>query len=171
MRFHRLIAACAAALGLSLLTGGQAGAAPPVTERVPVDDHITYGPGEFCAFPVGFHAVGRIITTTYFGRDGVVAALSERPNIRLTLTNLSTGTTVTDRDIGLDRLVFEPDGSGTVLSTGVHFKVKLEGGRVVFRRIGLQRIHLDANGAVIDVEIVGGNFDDLAAFDGCQYLA
>jgi hypothetical protein len=30
---------------------------------------------------------------------------------------------------------------------------------VIFRRIGLQIIHLDENGEVISIDVVGGNFD------------
>jgi hypothetical protein len=57
--------------------------------------------------------------------------------------------------------VFNPDGTSDVLSTGIHFRIKAPGGGVIFRRIGLQIIHLDENGEVISIDIVGGNFDPL----------
>jgi hypothetical protein len=80
---------------------------------------------------------------------------------------------VTDRDVGLDKSVFNPDGTSDALSTGIHFRTKSPGGGVIFRRIGLQIIHFDENGEVISIEIVGGNFDpfDEAAEIVCRALA
>jgi hypothetical protein len=45
-----------------------------------------------------------------------------------------------------------------------HLRVKAPAGGVIFRRIGLQIIHLDANGEVTSIDIVGGNFDPLDEF-------
>jgi hypothetical protein len=69
--------------------------------------------------------------------------------------------------------VFNPDGTSDVLSTGIHFRVKSPGGGVIFRRIGLQIIHLDENGEVISIDIVGGNFDPFEGADAiiCGALA
>ena len=61
---------------------------------------------------------------------------------------------MTDRDVGLDKAVFDPDGTSDVLSTGIHFRVKSPGGGVIFRRIGLQIIHLDETGEVTSIDIV-----------------
>jgi hypothetical protein len=123
--------------------------------------------------PVDFHATGRVLVTTHFKPDGSVDFISERPNIRITLTNPANGRFVTDRDVGLDKSVFNPDGTSDALSTGIHFRTKSPGGGVIFRRIGLQIIHFDENGEVISIEIVGGNFDpfDEAAEIVCRALA
>jgi hypothetical protein len=60
-----------------------------------------------------------------------------------------------------------------VLSTGIHFKMKSPDGGILFRRIGLQIIHLDENGDVTSIDIVGGNFDPFEEFDAalCGALA
>jgi hypothetical protein len=149
------------AVAVPLAVSAPAAAAPPTQERVTVDDAFVIPAEELCAFPVDFRATGRILVTTHFNRDGSVDFISERPNIRITVTNPANGKFVTDRDIGLDKTVFNPDGTSDVLSTGIHFRVKAPGGGVIFRRIGLQIIHLDENGEVISIDIVGGNFDPL----------
>jgi len=159
------------ALAASFALAAPAVAAPPTQERIPIDDAFIIPAGELCGFPVDFRAVGRVLVTTHFNPDGTVDFISERPNIRITLTNPANGRFVTDRDIGLDKQVFNPDGTSDVLSTGIHFRTKSPDGGVIFRRIGLQIIHLDENGEVISIEIVGGNFDPFEGFDVCPSLA
>jgi hypothetical protein len=153
-----------AAAAASLAVSAPAAAAPPTQERVPVDDAFVIPAGELCAFPVDVRATGRVLVTTHFNRDGTVDFISERPNIRITLTNPANGRFVTDRDVGLDKLAFNPDGTSDALSTGIHFKVNSPGGGVIFRRIGLQILHFDASGELISIEIVGANFDPFDEF-------
>jgi len=138
--------------------------APPSQERITVADVATIPGGTLCPFPIEFRATGKVLVTTHFNGDGSVDFISERPNITITLTNPANGKVLTDRDVGLDKRVFNPDGTSDVLSTGIHARVKAPGGGVIFRQIGLQIIHLDANGEPISVEIVGGNFDSPEAF-------
>jgi hypothetical protein len=140
-------------------------ATPPTQERIVVDDFDTVPAGELCEFPVEVVATGRVLVTTHHARVGSVDFISERPNIRITASNPSSGRFVTDRDVGLDKQVFNPDGTSDVLSTGIHFRTKTQGGGVIFRRIGLQILHLDAGGEVTSIEIVGGNFDDFDEID------
>lgn len=156
----RRLAIPAAVVALAAATSS-ATASPPTQERVIVDDAFTIPAGELCAFPVDFRATGKVLVTTHFNADGSVDFISERPNISITLTNPANGRFVTDRDVGLDKRVFEPDGTSDVLSTGIHFRIKSPDGGIIFRRIGLQIIHLDANGEVISIDIVGGRFDPL----------
>lgn len=167
---RRLAIAAAVAV---LAVASSAAAAPPTQERVIVDDAFTIPAGELCAFPVGLRAAGTVLVTTHFNADGSVDFISERPNISITLTNLANGRFVTDRDVGLDKRVFEPDGTSDVLSTGIHFRIKSPDGGIIFRRIGLQIIHLDPNGEVISIDIVGGRFDPLddAATVVCDALS
>jgi hypothetical protein len=169
MRRFAILAIVAASLAAS----APAAAVPPSQERVPVDDAFTIPAGGLCAFPVDFQATGRVLVTTHFKADGSVDFVSERPNIRITLTNPANGRFVTDRDVGLDKSVFNPDGTSDVLSTGIHFRIKSPGGGVIFRRIGLQILRFDENGELILIEIVGGNFDPLdeAAAIVCRALA
>jgi hypothetical protein len=125
---------------------GPATARPPEHETVPIDDVDVIS--DLCSVPVDFRATGRVLVTTHFNQDGSVRFISERPNIDITLTNPTNGRAVTDRDVGLDKAVFKPDGTADVLSTGIHFRIKAPGQGIIFRRIGLQIIHLDENGEV-----------------------
>lgn len=153
----------AAGIGLLTLIPVAAGA-PPLQEREPVDDVFTIPAGDLCEFPVVVRSTGRILVTTHFNADGSIDFISERPNIRVTATNPTNGRFVTDRDVGLDKAVFNPDGTADVLSTGIHFRMKSPDGGVIFRRIGLQILHLDETGEVTSVDIVGGNFDPFEEF-------
>jgi hypothetical protein len=168
---HRFVIT-AALIGLLAVSPAATGA-PPTHERVIIRDAFTIPAGELCAFPVNVRATGTVLVTTHFNRDGSVDFISERPNIRITVTNPANGSFLTDRDVGLDKRVFNPDGTSDVLSTGIHFKVKSPDGGIIFRRIGLQIIHLDENGELISIDIVGGNFDPLEEFEAivCGALA
>jgi hypothetical protein len=170
---RRLITLALAAVAASLALSSAAASAPPSQERVIIDDAFTIPAGELCEFPVEIRATGRILVTTHFSRDGSVDFISERPNIRITATNPANGRFITDSDVGLDKRVFNPDGTSDVLSTGIHFKMKSPDGGILFRRIGLQIIHLDENGEVTSIDIVGGNFDPFEQFDAalCGALA
>lgn len=135
-----------------------------------VEDHrLTSEP---CGFPLQLDAVGRILYTPRRDRQGNLVGESFRPNIRITLTNPANGRTVEDRDVGLDKATFLPDGSIRVLSTGLHAKVRTGDRSTIFRQIGLQIITIDPEGAV-SVEPVGGNFQPDADFARlvCSYLA
>jgi hypothetical protein len=153
----------AAGIGLLTLTS-VAAAVPPEHDVEVIDDAFTVPAGELCEFPVEVRSTGRILVTTHFNPDGSIDFISQRPNIRITATNPATGRFVTDRDVGLDKRVFNPDGTSDVLSTGIHFKTKSPDGGVIFRRIGLQIIHLDDEGEAISIDIVGGNFDPFEEF-------
>jgi hypothetical protein len=170
---RRLITLALAAVAASLALSSAAASPPPSQERVIIDDAFTIPAGELCEFPVEIRATGRILVTTHFSRDGSVDFISERPNIRITATNPANGRFITDSDVGLDKRVFNPDGTSDVLSTGIHFKMKSPDGGILFRRIGLQIIHLDENGEVTSIDIVGGNFDPFEQFDAalCGALA
>jgi hypothetical protein len=168
----RLFVILGAFIGLLAVSASAMGA-PPTQERVIVADAFTIPAGDLCEFPVDFRATGKTLVTTHFSADGSVDFISERPNIKITATNPANGKFVTDRDVGLDKRVFKPDSTSDVLSTGIHFRVKAPGGGVIFRRIGLQIIHLDENGEFVSLDLVGGNFDPLEEFPSavCGALA
>ena len=147
---------------LALAGAGVAVAAPPTQERQPVDDTFTVT--GFCAFPFTVHGSGRVLVTTYRDASGRVTRISERPNIAITVTNPANRHFLTDKDVGLDKAVFAPDGSARVLSTGIHSRVRAPSGKVLVRNIGLQILTFDAAGNLVDVEIRGGNFASDAEF-------
>lgn len=157
----RLLVA-ATAIVASLALANSAAGRPPERETEAIADAEVLE--DLCAAPIDFRATGAIKITTHFNPDGSVRFISEHPNINVTLTNPATGKSVTDRDVGLDKAFFNPDGTSDVLSTGIHFRVKAPGQGVIFKRIGLQIIHLDADGEFISVDIKGGNFDDFEDF-------
>ena len=148
----------------SLIIAATAIAVPPTQERIPIDDAFPIPAGDLCDFAVDLTATGKVLITTHYRKDGTVDFISERPNIQITVTNPATGLSFRDSDVGLDKRDFKPDGTSDVLSTGIHSKIRTKGGGVIFRRIGLQIIHLDAKGNVVSVEIKGGNFDPDDAF-------
>jgi hypothetical protein len=161
MRLLLIPAILVALLGVSPSAAG----APPTQERVLIDGAFTIPAGELCEFPVNIRESGKVLVTTHFNRDGSVDFISARPNIRITATNPANGRFITDSDVGLDKRVFNPDGTSDVLSTGIHFKMKSPNGGIIFRRIGLQIIHLDENGEFVSIDIVGGNFDPFEEFE------
>jgi hypothetical protein len=144
--------------------------APPTTGCViTIDDHFI--DDELCAFPVQLDAVGKILYTPRY-RNGVLVGESFRPNIKIQVTNPANGRSFTDRDVGLDKATFNPDGSTVVLSTGIHFKVRTSNNKTIYRRIGLQIIHITPEGEE-STEVRGGNFDPDDAFPAvaCDFLA
>ena len=166
-------------LAAGLVASGRAPAAPkpecpldaqPTTSCViTIDDHFV--DEGLCDFPVQIDAVGKIGYTPRY-RKGELVGESFTPNIKITVTNPANGRYFTDRDVGLDKATFHPDGSVVVLSTGIHFKVRTSDNRTIYRRIGLQLIHVSPDGEQT-VEEVGGNFDPEDAFPAiaCDYLA
>jgi hypothetical protein len=167
------------ALAAGVVASGPAPAAPkqecpldtqPTTSCViTIDDHFV--DDELCAFPVQIDAVGKIGYTPRY-RNGELVGESYTPNIKITVTNPANGRYFTDRDVGLDKATFNPDGSVVVLSTGIHFKVRTSDNRTIYRRIGLQILHFGPDGEE-STEVIGGNFDPEEAFPGvvCDYLA
>jgi hypothetical protein len=134
-----------------------------------VDDHFV--DTETCPFPLQIDAVGRILYTPHAGRDGQLRFESFRPNIRITVTNEANGRQIFDRDVGLDKARFLADGSVEVLSTGLHAKARTSDNDTIFRKIGLQIIHVDAQGNET-VEVIGGNIQPDEDFEEivCGYL-
>jgi hypothetical protein len=137
---------------------------------IPIDDHFV--DDETCAFPLQVDAVGHVGYHPRFNKAGELIGESFTPSIRFLVTNPANGRAVTDADVGLDKARFLPDGSIEVLSTGIHAKARTDQNQTIFRRIGLQLIHIDAEGNET-LEIVGGNFQPDEDFERlvCGYLA
>ena len=104
------IACVAAALALvPLATAVPALAAPPVIERIQVEDSF---PDEFltevCGVPVTTTVEG-FATTRTFSREGTGAI--QLTTVNLTFTATAGDNSVRARDVGADLLRVEPDGS------------------------------------------------------------
>lgn len=160
------VLACIAVLALA----ASASATPPASETITVDE--TFVERNLCDFKVVIHVEGRIKITTHVDSEGNLVFESATPNFHITVTNPKNGLSFRDADVGLDKFVANPDGSGFVLSTGIHFRVVGETGGLIFARIGLQIIRVDSKGNET-LEIIGGNFDPIEDFPevACAYLA
>jgi|RhiMethySRZTD1v2_1073278.scaffolds.fasta_scaffold1113883_2 hypothetical protein len=150
-----------AALVAVAALAGTAMAAKPDRLVIPIDD--TFIDDVTCADELIVSVQGTLTVMVRFNKAGDVVAESQHPNIRITAINPTTGLTVTDRDVGLDKLTVNEDGTATILSTGIHSQIKGPDGKIVFRQKGLAVITLDANFNVISEE-VHGNFDPEDAF-------
>jgi hypothetical protein len=149
---HTILLVVAAML---LITAGTASAAKPDKLFVPLDS--TFDIVGLCEDDLVGQESGHIQFIRHFDRQGNVKFDQALPAIKLTVTNPETELSLTDMDVGLDKLTLTSDG-GVVLSTGVHSKPKGAHGPPIFQQTGLVVITLDASLNVIDVE-QHGNFD------------
>jgi hypothetical protein len=147
-----------------------AAADPPDVSVFKVDDSFTIPAGDFCSFPIVVRSTGKFRVAVYFNKDGSVRQVSQNPSLVDTATNPANGRTILSSDRGLDKLVFNADGTVFLLSTGVHFKVK-----GVYYEIGLRKILFsgdpnDPASTVLSFE-QHGNFGDDAPAAICPLLA
>ena len=109
-----LTAATLAPLGLA----PAAQAAQPDREAFTVDsDDVFTG---WCTFPVRLQETGRVIVMTFQGSGDGVRESDIASNYRGTLTNLSTGDTVSLAYPGSLHITYAADGSHTTRGTGVN---------------------------------------------------
>ncbi len=99
-----------------LVMGPSASADKPTMERFPVDDVFV---DESCGFPVEVHIVGTVVHIEWTDEAGHVRFLEAYPGYRLILTNLDTGETITATISGPAHFTAEPDGSFTLIGTGI----------------------------------------------------
>jgi hypothetical protein len=90
-------------------------AAPPTHERVPVDETFI---DESCGFRVQGQASGVMLVIEWVDEDGTTRRFEGFPQARLTLTNLSTGKSITVNTAGSFHLTENSDGSLTAAGTG-----------------------------------------------------
>ena len=72
-----------------LAAAATAQAAPPIIERVPIDDQ--FRDEDSCAFPVQVHVTGFLVHIEWVAQNGDVRFVEASPQLKLTLTNLDTG--------------------------------------------------------------------------------
>ena len=157
-------AVAAAALALP------AAADTPDVSVFKVDESFTIPAGGFCSFPIVVHSTGKFRVAVYFNKDGTVRQVSQNPSLVDTVTNPANGRTILSADRGLDKLVFNADGTVFLLSTGIHFKVQ-----GVYYEIGLRKILFsgdpeDPASTVLSFE-QHGNFGDDASAAICPLMA
>ena len=113
----RLAVALLLTLAAVVAAAPSAQAAPPTHDRVPIDETPFIDP-ESCAFPVQGQASGVMLVIEWVDEDGTTRRFEGFPQARLTLTNLSTGKSITVNTAGSFHLTENPDGSLTAAGTG-----------------------------------------------------
>ena len=141
---------------LSLILVTSAFAAKPDLFVIPVDDTFVAGSCE--EFDVIEHVEGRIKVSTHIDNDGNFSMEIARFSLRHTYTNSVTGASLRSQDVGIDKIVFEEDGSATVAVIGIIAHIVVPGEGPVFSHLG--RIVFDFfTGEVL---FVAGPHDDFA---------
>lgn len=102
--------------GALLTPGASATAAPPT----PVDTTETFAAGEACTFPieVAFEGKGGAIDLPH---NPTFSGMATSPDLRVTVTNLDTGKSVTVNATGVFRFVTTPDGGLEIVAGGHNF--------------------------------------------------
>jgi hypothetical protein len=91
-------------------------AAPPTHDLVPINE--TFTDNEACDFPVQGHVTGFMLIIEWVDEDGTTRRFEGFPQAKLTLTNLTTGKSITANTAGSFHLTENPDGSLTAAGTG-----------------------------------------------------
>lgn len=154
---RRLLLVCSTILlALTLYTPAFAG--KPEFIIIPVDDTVVAG--ECDGFSVIEHVQGRVKVSTHFDKNGNFVMEIARFSLRHTYSNSETGASLSSQDVGIDKVVIEQDGSGTVAVIGIVARIIIPGEGPVFRHLG--RIVFDVNTGEVLFE--AGQHDDFADF-------
>jgi hypothetical protein len=112
----RLALALLLTLPALLLAAPSAQAAPPTHHTEAIDDTFI---DESCGFPLQIHDTGIIIIIEWVRPDGTIRTFLAAPEVETTMTNLSTGKSITVRFSGPAHITDNPDGSFTLVGTGL----------------------------------------------------
>ena len=133
-----------------LLAAPSAQAAQPTVERFPVNDQGI--DEETCGFPIETTITGSVVAISWFeegaDQDGRVLYIAADPQLKLTMTNLDTGETITLNISGPVHVNATADGGVVVLETGLWARGENPetGESGLFQTAGLLRITIDAEG-------------------------
>jgi hypothetical protein len=153
--FRRLLVTVITVL-LSLTLVTSALAAKPEMITIPVDDTAVLGTCN--GFDVIEHVQGKVKVSTHFDRDGTFVMEIARFSLRHTYTNSVTGASLRSPDVGIDKIVVNEDGSGTVAVIGIVTHIVVPGEGPVFTHLG--KIVFDL--ATGEVLFEAGRHDDFA---------
>lgn len=141
-------------LTLALYTPALAGKPDMIT--IPVDDTVVFG--ECAGFSVIEHVQGTIKVSFHTDKDGNPVMELARFSLRHTYSNSETGASLSSQDVGIDKITFNQDGSGTVAVIGIVARIVIPGQGLVFAHLG--RIVLDLETGEVLFE--AGRHDDFA---------
>ena len=157
----------------TLLLAAPAAAAKPEMERVPIDDaffddFLT----EVCGTEVHGHVYGHITFRAFTNDDDVV--VRELNNYALTSVFMSEHATVRVKDVGVDRVTYQDDGSLINVIVGNVQSITVPGQGRVYSDVGQVTIHItfDENGEPsVEVLDSAGQHDDDQLGVLCEILA
>jgi hypothetical protein len=144
-----------------LAAAATAQAAPPIIERVPIDDQ--FRDEDSCAFPVQVHVTGFLVHIEWVAQDGDVRFVEASPQLKLTLTNLDTGGNHHGQRLWPLHVTQNADGGFTAVETGLWGRLEnpKTGERGMFQSAGRRVISVDAEGNESDRFV--GRVTDLCA--------
>jgi hypothetical protein len=118
-------------------------AAPPIIERVPIDDQ--FRDEDSCAFPVQVHVTGFLVHIEWVAQDGDVRFVEASPQLKLTLTNLDTGGNHHGQRLWALHVTQNADGGFTAVETGLWGRLEnpKTGERGMFQSAGRRVISVD----------------------------
>src|SRR5262245_45638251 len=91
-------------------------AGKPTIQRIPYEDHFV---SESCGFPVQVDATGKVVDISYTDELGNFHDFQAGPEVKQSMTNLVTGKTIVVNISGPGQYTFGPDGSFTLVGTGL----------------------------------------------------
>jgi hypothetical protein len=155
MRRRILILLAVAIVTSLVVAGASARAAAPVHDWVPIDETFTF---DDCGFTVEEHDVLTLHLISWFDASGTrVRRLVVAPNAKITYTNPDTGASVSTANPFTVHRSANPDGSETIMFTGLVFHIN--GGRGDVYVDSGNEVILFANGDVTPVSAVGPTAD------------
>ncbi len=90
VRLRRASRVIAAAALCSVLPAAASAAAPPLTDRFPVEAEFDYAPlSDACGFPVTIAFEGTFAIKVFSGRDGTVREIDTQPSTKVTFSSAS----------------------------------------------------------------------------------
>jgi hypothetical protein len=166
------VRAIALAALATMLLAAPALAAKPSMERIQVDDRFVDGfLSEMCGTEVTTHVTGHITLRAFSDGDVLVRELN---NYALTAVYQSDHATVRAKDVGVDRVRYQADGSIINVIVGNVQSIQVPGQGRVYSNVGQTTIHItfDENGEP-SVELLGsaGQHDEDQVSVLCEILA
>ena len=157
----------------TLLLAAPAMAGKPTMERVAVDDlFVDDFLSEVCGTEVTGHITGHITFRAFDDPSGTT--VRELNNYALTAEFISAQATIRAKDVGVDRVSYQPDGSIINVIVGNVQSFQVPGQGRVYADVGQTTVHItfDENGeASVEVLDTAGQHDDDQLDELCAVLA
>ena len=170
---RRSIRVLALASLATLLLAAPVAAAKPTMERVPVDDvFVDDFLTEVCGTEVNRHVYGHVTFRTFANDDDEV--VRELNNYALTSVFMSEHATIRVKDVGVDRVTYQADGSLINVIVGNVQSITIPGHGRVYSDVGQTTVHItfDENGGPsVEVLASHGQHDDDQLEVLCEFLA